>query len=515
MVDTIIFRIHDLQRHDKLLNFLSDMATGGSIKRRKYGSEPYEPKKDYFIKDYYKDVATGREIEVGQKLTFESSYHYDAVYFVRKEPEPGYIEINFSMPKYWFGNNIAQLVDHYQDTDYFHVRNNDFWDCKKQAFKRFAQVLNHFIATNLGGEMKEGSGMVDKKLVEIARIDLCYNQCFANREDALLYLDELRSIRKKGMQKIAGKALDYDGAVYFPSSNVTLKIYHKGKEFQKHDYRKIAKRYGKETSNRLLRTADCMLRFEVEFRKGGLTDAYFTYLRQIKHPVYSNIRIARAVSAHGYYTKGDLRYNFDGLRNKKEDPTFRAMDYAQRKQLQIGQKIIGNNIRFFARATMGYSLLDLQNEDILKNYTHQEVFDEGMFNVLVDRFKVMVQHFRLGDLSQLKFISDALKAAKTEAEFQRSIYVVKGFNIAKAGISPTTLAMLLGYLREYSWKEIEDKNLMKRTTLYRYKKWLAALGLGEKNTQNGFNITYKYDHYFDFFMADFYTVCRRFSFYAG
>lgn len=512
MVDSVIFRIHDLVYHQNLKKHIENLTEKTrTVKMMTLTNEVYDNQKAFYIRHYYRDVATGREVEAGARAHLKSS-HYDCAIMWNLLQGRGFVEFNLSLPKYWFGNNVSQLIDHYQDPDFFHVRNHSFWDCQKQGWRRFVQVMNHFISTMLGGEMKDG-GMVDKSLLEITRIDICFNLCLNNEEDANFYIDEIRGIRKKGMHDISSKALDYDGAVYFPSKNVTLKIYQKGKEFKKNSYRKVKKRYGEREANILQKMANCMLRFEVEFRKGGMTDAFFKLLKNRKHPLYECLRMARSYSAHGYFSRNGVKYNKDGLNNKGQSNVYTKMTYDDAKKLQLGQKLISKEIAFYSHRPSYGSVLNMDKSDIIKQYDHSEHFSPELFSVLVERFKALCFQFRLGNMKNIEWAAEVLQKSKTQKEVDRQFHAMTGFSVTGSGLSSGKIQLLMGYLREFTWKEIEQKKVFPLRTLRRYKKWFTDQGLAEKNTSRKFNIDWTYATYFDIYRFEFDLVNKRQNFF--
>jgi II/X family phage/plasmid replication protein len=58
--------------------------------------------------------------------------------------------------------------------------------------------------------------------------------------------------------------------LYFPGSSTTLKFYHKGSEFRKHDRTRCRKFLSFDNLERLQKIADCLLRIEVEIKSKKL-----------------------------------------------------------------------------------------------------------------------------------------------------------------------------------------------------------------------------------------------------
>lgn len=112
----------------------------------------------------------------------------------------------------------------------------------------------------------------DHRDVEINRIDLCYNQIFDSKDDALKYLKNQKELQVAFARSDNNKFNDYGSTtLQFLTSNYSFKIYHKGTEFRKNDFKQLTKynpnKYDlkelKEISNR-------MLRYEITIRKTGM-----------------------------------------------------------------------------------------------------------------------------------------------------------------------------------------------------------------------------------------------------
>lgn len=69
------------------------------------------------------------------------------------------------------------------------------------------------------------------------------------------------------------RVLKFDNSgLYFPGSYTTLKMYHKGKEFKKHDRKRLLSIKGIEETNKLQSIADNLLRIELEIKSKKLRD---------------------------------------------------------------------------------------------------------------------------------------------------------------------------------------------------------------------------------------------------
>lgn len=64
----------------------------------------------------------------------------------------------------------------------------------------------------------------------------------------------------------------YKTSIYVPGTTTTLKIYHKGSEFKKHDSKRISKYFTQLESEQLQKIADRIMRFELEVHNKKLKD---------------------------------------------------------------------------------------------------------------------------------------------------------------------------------------------------------------------------------------------------
>lgn len=149
-----------------------------------------------------------------------------------------FIDFEFSIPKYIYGHSLAEFIPQQGSDLRYHEVNNlfNFSTQKKYLHKR----LNNFIDTffsDLCGHF--GVDMLpNKKYIEIRRLDICYNQYFKSKSDALGYLDEQRKLhlKRRKRQKHASETNNYTTTLAFTASNGSyFKIYHKGTEYSKTD----------------------------------------------------------------------------------------------------------------------------------------------------------------------------------------------------------------------------------------------------------------------------------------
>jgi len=86
---------------------------------------------------------------------------------------------------------------------------------------------------------------IDPQDVEVNRIDVCFNQVFPTRSDALKYLEYQKRKVKKHARAGNDGYKEYDTSLMYVTKLYSVEIYHKGSEYAKNDY-KEHKRFNKE-----------------------------------------------------------------------------------------------------------------------------------------------------------------------------------------------------------------------------------------------------------------------------
>lgn len=177
----------------------------------------------------YDNKVKERNLKINGKYRVPSSEH-DVVFSIN--PDAGWIEFNINIPKVLFGHNLAQFIPQIS-SKMFHSRKGNFeqWKVQKHyLFDRLEEFIDEFF-TNLFIEF-ELELMPNYDYIELVRIDLCFNQYFKTKTEALMYLDEQKKIHKKRSNAKAKSLGSYETSIEFHTSNGSyFKIYHKGSEY--------------------------------------------------------------------------------------------------------------------------------------------------------------------------------------------------------------------------------------------------------------------------------------------
>lgn len=174
-------------------------------------------------------VVKDRNLKANGKYRVTSSEH-NVVFSINIDA--GYVEFNINIPKYLFGHNLAQFVPQIH-SKFFQSNKGDFnqWRVQKSyLYDRIHDFLDAFFTDLL--HHFELELMPDYDYIEVNRIDICYNQFFKTKEEALMYLDEQKKIHKKRTRINSKKVSDYDTSIAFETKDGSyFKIYHKGSEY--------------------------------------------------------------------------------------------------------------------------------------------------------------------------------------------------------------------------------------------------------------------------------------------
>ena len=274
MIDTIVLRIHNIEQKYKRSIKVFEMGITDRIKTEVgfvKTSEFEALKKKYAdstkIINSLKINRTGQFLiksAAGNKKTH--SGHYEFRYNINWDKN--YIEMNFSIPKYVYGTNVLMYVEHYWDRDYKFTENNSL----EYNIKKAPRLLLAFIKDFVNMQFLDPINLED---VEINRVDFCWNQVLASRSKALYYLHHQKKIRKKHSREEEGLPINYGTSLMYATKRFSLKIYHKGTEYEKNDLKKHLK-YNKEigkqyfNTEKIAKLADRILRYEVTIRSAEL-----------------------------------------------------------------------------------------------------------------------------------------------------------------------------------------------------------------------------------------------------
>jgi len=463
MVDSLVFRIKNIKEKEALVAYLFRRGQSGATVYDRELNTDYDPRKQLRWTRYYMDELTGRSSARGHNNHLKS-YVYDIAYFINFNRD--YIEFNFSLPKYLFGNNLLQSVPHLYDNFYGEYKTKKFSQLNKLHWNFLRKALNYFFSTEFINLMPP------KKDVELISIDLCFNLFFKRKSDLEYYLSFLRTVKKKNFHEGSDHAANWNSSMHYKGTFHTLKIYDKGKEFKRHDYRKISKRFGQDSANKIQEIADNVLRMEVSFKKRGLTHYYYSKL--CPSPYFrAAYKSYRSRESNGSFIYEGVRYEVGQvITDKNEAKKIKEL-------LRVGKKLNNRQIGFY---------FDLDDSTNQERFDFESIFTESMFYHLCHRYYDIVKQFRL----------DSWK----EFENHMSLLGKKNIDLIQRGksknlYSEVELRKINELLKTNSWSQIREKKLVSRTNYFKYKKFFEESGMGEISTDVRYSsIDYTFGTYY-------------------
>ncbi len=195
------------------------------------------------ITEYYQNRNIIRFVDakqtVDKKMSISGNYRIksstpDIHYSINENGS--FIDFEFSIPKYLFGHNLALFVPQVHSMTYAKEQFN-LNDWKRQVdliYSRLLKFVEKFFTDLLF--FFELDTYPDMNYVEVRRIDLCYNQWFENKQDALIYLENQKKLKNEKNYKSKKETKNF-GTTYALSTSFGsyFKIYHKGTEYSKSD----------------------------------------------------------------------------------------------------------------------------------------------------------------------------------------------------------------------------------------------------------------------------------------
>lgn len=178
----------------------------------------------------FTDQDTVKETNMRINGKYNSPSSISAVTFKINE-NGGYIDFNLSIPKYLYSHSLAEFIPQAGSSTYFNNPSlTSVNSQRKIIYKRFLKFLDLFI--NDLCHMFKLDTLLNKEFIELRRLDLCINQYFDTKHDALNYLEHQKKITKVKSTSTKNKKVIYDTSItYNTSSGAYFKIYHKGTEY--------------------------------------------------------------------------------------------------------------------------------------------------------------------------------------------------------------------------------------------------------------------------------------------
>lgn len=365
MIDTVTVTVHDINginknaldflRHPKRLQ--SRMARM-AFSDQEVGEFLSVPSTGVRFAKYYD---SGKVMFVVERSKFNvGSYAYEIT--VVPKVQQNIIQITFSLPKYFLGNNVAQFIIDPSDLNFDRRRHQNLAAQVVSTYGKFRYELRRFFIQVLGLIPPDHT-------VQISRMDICFNDIFDTKQECFDYLLAQKQIRKKYAG--ADKINDYRTTVWWPSETTgTYKAYQKGEEFKSHDRNKILKiqkRTGAKVNiNRLQELADRTIRHELTYSSAALNYCYKMDVLRKKNVLYDS-----------------TWRQLDRINSKKN----------RRKMLTKEEKTFYKNFQFVKDKRMSFFLalppVELERSKRILDpvaWNQKAVFDLHFFGKMVERF---------------------------------------------------------------------------------------------------------------------------------
>nr|WP_321407874.1 phage/plasmid replication protein [uncultured Carboxylicivirga sp.] len=502
MVDTIVLRIHNLHQYPRILEALRKEGEGQytSVLDTPHDKEAVDFETGEITKDRFLQVKQLHYSDTGNTFTIYknkilTSSHYYLAYSVRVDRD--FVEMNFSIPKYMYGTNIMQFVPHkFEDHPYNSDDLNSLEFNTKITYERLITFISSFINT----WFKDIH--INKEDIEINRLDLCYNQYFDSKEDALKYLDYQKRIKKKYLKKTTKNKVDWGTSIFIQNARYAAKIYHKGSEYasskgeRKHhlamnkklgnDYFEVESKYdnGVMSCEGLEDTANRILRYEITFKKPYMSYLFKKHLfarncetwQQAKHDYNEVEKIVKKIRDN----------RIKGLSILHLEKQYRNLPPEKKVYHKTYSKIINRTNSFrlaiseedeVKNTSLNACLVD--NKGIFKPPTMalftRELLDE-MFNVFLN-FK---EEFRISSLDKFTDTTKRVIAYNKDVEkYNNSL--PEGSKDRKTRISETYINSILMLLQSHSFDELVQLKIISARTKYNYINALDKIGLSKNH----------------------------------
>lgn len=510
MIDTIEIHLHDLDRHYDIVKAIDPHITRNGV-TRKLVERPHEEESDFYQKLSMKPVVNmhnlGQEIYLASWTNLQSNHKNVATMIDWKRK---LIRFNLSIPKFLYGNNIQMFIP-------------NPWD---RNFKGYGEDAMKFFSVDMYGPLVKfirtffdrmfPNYHVDYDCVFLNRIDLCYNQVFNSKKEALEYLAWQKKSQRKHSREIVKEKRNYEFGITFVSPGYySEKIYHKGTEYSS----KLGDRGWHVEKNRLLKKqvydvdayqelADKILRYEFTFHSRGMDMFFKDKVFRRNDKVWRNLKDDIKLLAHFRNETGNLfnpdkdKKAYTGLRERDSKTGKRTGNFVQfqnfstqmKKKIKYFRAVEGRKLHFFigepdtVEDNQYFLQWDLSPD--IRNIRTTKRLSNRFMQVLGMRFLLFVYSYRVKGLNNFTTIIEKLRKLKKEQNYARSYYVSKDIYIKH--ISERQLRIILEMMVTMSLVDMKDGNVISKRSYYRFVKFFKENGYDE-NTRYGRTVENSYD----------------------
>lgn len=504
MIDTIVLRIHNLQKNSKIVDILRAKGTGETFYdirnpfRRLADDETGEifEKPDDFMQIKAMEYYDTGKTQIFYRDKILTSSHYYLGFKIQSDRD--YVEFNFSIPKFIYGTNLVQFVPHTTENTKYYSR-NDIEDLKSVENFTYDRLIR-FIKTFLKLYFPSANDFrgIDLNDVEINRLDISFNQHFNSKKEALKYLEFQKKIKKKYIRDTSNNVRDWETSIFLTTDRYSAKIYHKGSEYnskdgerkhhekinkkKKKEIFKIENKYdkdGKLVCEGLQSYADRILRYEICFRNSMMSHIYRKKVFARKCEMLKKFR-------RDFKEVDSIQKRCERLAAKKELNPFKEINQVSREKKRnhkLYKSIMNKTVSFRLKVSeetkkanstiqgMKFSKkyeASLPLETMFSRLLLDEMFKD--FNSFINQFKVEVKE-------------NVTNAGKRVAQYNNNIdsfnkHVADGFiDMPKSKINPNKARQVIMLLQTNSFDELVKNGVISRATKYNYINMLKKIGL--------------------------------------
>jgi hypothetical protein len=540
-MDSITLRVHfpidhtgHITEHQELFNALTLMSDANKSKYKtelEFGVNSVSQVIDHFTLKpveliakeltYYSTEQYSHFVKGRVKLP---SNHYDIGYFLNLERH--FCDFSFSLPKFIYGHSVTQLLHNP------HISSSSFrgWDSDLKTVTQDWYKIFHIAVRQFFDKIFIDCP-INYKLVELVRIDFCFNQYFRDKNEAMYVLPLMANKANTGLRGKSGKNQNQQYKVDEVSINSFIiagrnsyyKIYHKGTEFESvnGDKKKlikinndIAKRY-KTTLTHFPQTkrpkplfdvlslqseADRILRHEVRFFSKNMSYYFKKYVFRKNDLVWQNNKnlVSRLTS-----TLQNVEKAVNVSQNEKR------LFKSTKKQLE-------QRHRFFLDADSDTKLNSIHG---FEHYTNQ-FLSADLFNFLIDKFISMVHGAQVSefpDWDKLKLAAIELNKQKLK-DYQFKLTLPKIEHVQMTSVNAwklndvsstkknenkpeqltlTSLKKIYDLVETYgSLDYLLDNNYISKRSYYRWRKTFKELNYNSSFSERKINVDTTYRSYF-------------------
>jgi hypothetical protein len=485
MIDTLVIRVHGREKYTDFMQYLLQYP---SAVLRKQGLiiDPGDFRLNVSMVQFNDNLRRTYTLN-GKVMT---SSHYSVAFFAPEGAD--YVELNVSIPKAVHGTNIMQFVPHPWET---HERFPAYTYGNKQAIQDVAyDRLRPFIERFFHRYFTQHN--VEPEDIEIRRMDICFNQIFHSKKEALTMLEYQKRLRKSRLRPNAANMCDWATSVFYKSERYSCKIYHKGTEYQsskgeKKEHQKANERHKSELFkiDDLQDLADRTLRYEMTIRNGYMSYLFCKNLFRKKCPIHA-VLVDKAKEADNkkrrYERDRKLEdrltpYEWKVLKWYQSALTRRVKFFLEvsDKTKRYNSETVGLKTRALALASHESDLMQFSdNTNKTKEgftFHNKARFNRALYDCMCRQFWKFFDEFQVSEATTLEEFDNALVEYNNCVDM---MYDSDGLKNKAKRIKPGPFLQIAALLQKngFSWDELAIQLKWSRSTLWRWRKKLEKLG---------------------------------------